>query len=215
MGKRRGGVTAEARRRGDAKEVLPNFGNYISSVNKRIFDIVAAFILLLITCWLFIVIILLYVLTFQFPIFFVQKRIGRDERVFKMIKFRTLRPGARPGRERRFLLGDVLRFFSLDELPQLLNVMAGDMSLVGPRPLPVEYLPRIPQPYQRRHSVRPGITGWAQINGRHQIPWEEKFRLDLYYIDTWSMLLDLKIVVKTVGQLLALKRDVSLEERGL
>lgn len=184
-------------------------------MKKRIFDIVAALILLLITCWLFIAIILLYVLTFQFPIFFVQERIGRDERVFRMIKFRTLRPGNRPAQERRFLLGNVLRFLSLDELPQLLNVLNGDMSLVGPRPLPVEYLPRIPQPYRLRHSVRPGITGWAQVNGRHQIPWEEKFKLDLYYINNWSVGLDVKIVMNTIGQLVVLRRDVSLEEREL
>jgi lipopolysaccharide/colanic/teichoic acid biosynthesis glycosyltransferase len=182
---------------------------------NRLFDILASIILLLLTSWLFLAILTLYTLTLEFPIFFIQHRIGRDEKVFKMIKFRTLKPGTLPARDRRFLLGDILRFFSLDELPQLFNVLKGDMSLIGPRPLPVEYLNRIPQPYRRRHDVRPGITGWAQVNGRHSIPWEEKFKLDLYYVDNRSVLLDMKIILKTLAQLLSFRKDVSLEEPEL
>lgn len=184
-------------------------------MNKRLFDILAAILLLVLTSWLFLIIVVIYIVTFQFPVFFVQERIGRDEKIFAMIKFRTLKPGTQPARERRFLWGDILRLLSLDELPQLLNVLKGDMSLIGPRPLPADYLDRIPQPYRRRHSIRPGITGWAQVNGRHSIPWEEKFKLDLYYVDNQSAALDVKIIVKTVVQVLSMRKDVSLEEGEL
>lgn len=184
-------------------------------MKKRVFDILSAVILLVLTSWLFVLIILLYVITFQFPIFFLQERIGRGEKTFTIIKFRTLKPGTEPARGRRFLLGDIMRRLSLDELPQLLNVLSGDMSLIGPRPLPATYLDRIPPPYRRRHSIRPGITGWAQVNGRHRIPWEEKFKFDLYYIDNHSAGLDMKIFLKTLVHVLSLRRDVSLEEKEL
>jgi lipopolysaccharide/colanic/teichoic acid biosynthesis glycosyltransferase len=182
---------------------------------NRFFDIIASVILLVLTSWLFLLILTLYTLTLEFPILFIQHRIGRNEKAFKMLKFRTLKPGTLPARERRFLLGDILRFFSLDELPQLFNVLKGDMSLIGPRPLPIEYLNRIPQPYRRRHDIRPGITGWAQVNGRHSIPWEEKFKLDLYYVDNRSLSLDMKIILKTVVHLLSFRKDTSLKEEEL
>lgn len=176
---------------------------------------ISSLLLLIVTAWLFVIITVLYIITFQFPIFFVQERIGKDEDIFRMIKFRTLKPGDAPARTRRFWLGDALRFLSLDELPQLFNVLNGDMSLVGPRPLPATYLDRFTAAQRRRHTVRPGITGWAQINGRHSIPWEEKFRLDLYYIDNWSLAFDVRILFRTLMLIFALRKDTSLEEGEL
>ena len=179
------------------------------------FDVIFSILLMVATSWLFVIIGALYLLTFQFPVFFIQDRIGKDEKIFRMIKFRTLKPGHAPARARRFWLGDVLRFLSLDELPQLLNVLKGDMSLVGPRPLPAAYLDRFTPTQRRRHTVRPGITGWAQVNGRHTIPWAEKFRLDLYYIDNRSLAFDLKILFRTLMLMFAFRKDTSLEEAEL
>lgn len=182
---------------------------------KRIFDIVLSLFLLITLSWLFVAIIVVYTITIQFPVFFIQERIGKDEKIFRIIKFRTLKPGNGPTRARRFWLGDVLRFLSLDELPQLVNVLKADMSLVGPRPLPASYRDRFTPWQRRRHTVRPGITGWAQVNGRHSIPWEEKFRLDLYYIDNWSLAFDVRILFRTLTLMFAFRRDTSLEEGEL
>ena len=183
------------------------------SYPKRLFDVSFSVVLLALLSWLFLTIILLYLLTFQWPVFFIQKRIGKDEKPFRLIKFRTLKSGNTSLQERRFFLGDFLRATSLDELPQLINILKGDMSLVGPRPLPDEYLPLFSIPQRRRHKVLPGLTGWAQINGRHSISWEEKFNFDLYYVDQMSFWLDVKILIKTAFLVLSFKKDSSLEER--
>lgn len=129
-----------------------------------------------------------------------------------MFKFRTLKQSGDTLEKRRFWWGDFLRRTSFDELPQLWNVLKGDMSFVGPRPLPVEYLPLFSEEQRTRHTVRPGITGLAQVNGRHSISWEEKFQFDLLYVQKLSFLLDLKILVKTVVLVLSLKKDASLQE---
>lgn len=138
------------------------------------------------------------------PILFTQVRPGLGGRPFRMIKFRTM-TNARaldgellPDAERLTALGQFLRATSLDELPELWNVLKGDMSLVGPRPLLMEYLPLYTPEQARRHEVRPGITGWAQINGRNSLSWEEKFALDVWYVDNQSLWLDLKILALTV-----------------
>jgi lipopolysaccharide/colanic/teichoic acid biosynthesis glycosyltransferase len=179
---------------------------------KRIFDLALTVILLLVFSWLVVVIVLLYVLTFNFPILFVQARTGRGNRPFRMYKFRTLLTKEAPSDQRRFWLGDALRFLSLDELPQLWNVLKGDMSLVGPRPLPVEYLPLYSQDQLKRHRVRPGLTGPAQVNGRHTLSWEQKFAYDLEYVDNVSFFGDLKILFQTFLLLLSMRPDVSLKE---
>ena len=140
------------------------------------------------------------------PVLFRQARPGRDGRIFAMWKFRTMTDARdavgvlRPDAERLTAFGRWLRATSLDELPELWNVIRGDMSLVGPRPLLVEYLPLYSPEQARRHEVRPGITGWAQINGRNALSWEEKFRLDVWYVDHCSFLLDLRILVRTVAK---------------
>ena len=132
------------------------------------------------------------------PVVFRQERAGLGGRPFSMMKFRTMRGGDGRDAERTTRLGRFLRSTSLDELPQLLHVLSGKMALVGPRPLPTAYLPRYSPEQARRHEARPGITGWAQVNGRNAISWDEKFRLDVWYVDNRSLLLDAKILFLTV-----------------
>jgi lipopolysaccharide/colanic/teichoic acid biosynthesis glycosyltransferase len=138
------------------------------------------------------------------PILFTQARPGLNGKIFKMMKFRTMLDGKDkegnllPDDQRMTKFGSFLRSTSLDELPGLFNVLKGDMSLVGPRPLLVQYLPLYNKEQSRRHNVRPGITGWAQVNGRNAISWDEKFELDVWYVDNQSFLLDLKILFLTV-----------------
>ncbi len=150
------------------------------------------------------------------PVLFRQPRPGRDGRVFELIKFRTMTDerdptGALlPDSERLTPLGDRLRRWSLDELPTLWNVIRGDMSLVGPRPLLVQYLERYAPEQRRRHEVAPGITGWAQIHGRNAIDWDEKFELDVWYVENVSLRTDLTILARTVAQVLG-RRGISAE----
>lgn len=140
--------------------------------------------------------------------FFFQNRPGKDGRIFKIIKFKTMpelydsEGKLLPDCDRLSTFGKLVRKSSLDELPQLLNVIKGDMSLVGPRPLLVEYLPLYNVTQSKRHSVRPGVTGWAQINGRNTISWQEKFILDVWYVENCSFLLDIKILLKTLSNVL-------------
>ena len=142
------------------------------------------------------------------PIFFRQPRVGKGGRVFTLFKFRTMNGRAVPGREgiddapRLTRVGRAIRRSSLDELPQLINVLRGEMSLVGPRPLLVDYLPLYSAFQARRHEVKPGMTGWAQIRGRNALTWPEKFALDVWYVDHWSLLLDLRIMTETVWHVL-------------
>jgi lipopolysaccharide/colanic/teichoic acid biosynthesis glycosyltransferase len=145
------------------------------------------------------------------PVIFSQTRPGLAGKPFRMVKFRTMRDGVDrhgnplPDAERLTRLGQSLRSTSLDELPELWNVLKGEMSLVGPRPLLVEYLPLYSQEQARRHEVRPGVTGWAQVNGRNAIDWDEKFALDVWYVDHHSIWLDLKILALTLAKVV--RRD--------
>ena len=142
------------------------------------------------------------------PLLFRQDRVGLGGRIFELVKFRTMKQAVdRDGRvlpdaARLTRVGRFLRTTSLDELPQLINVLRGDMSLVGPRPLLVEYLPRYSPEQARRHEVKPGITGLAQVTGRNALSWPEKFALDVFYVDHWSLALDLKILARTVAAVL-------------
>jgi len=176
---------------------------------KRIFDIAASACALIILSPVLLVVMLLVRTKLGSPIFFTQVRPGLHGKPFKMVKFRTMtderdeQGELLPNEQRRTRFGNALRSTSLDELPELWNVLKGDMSLVGPRPLLMEYLPLYNQEQARRHEAKPGITGWAQINGRNAISWEEKFAHDTWYVDNQSLLLDIKILFLTVFKVFA------------
>lgn len=171
---------------------------------KRLFDVLVAASALLAGLPLLIALVLLVKVKLGSPVLFCQSRPGKNGVVFTMYKFRTMTDARDsqgqllPDKDRLTSFGKFLRASSLDELPELLNVLKGEMSLVGPRPLLIEYLPLYSTEQARRHEVRPGITGWAQVNGRNAISWEEKFKLDVWYVDNRSLWLDVKILWLTV-----------------
>jgi len=171
---------------------------------KRSGDAVVASLGLIVLSPLFVLIVVLLALVNKGQPFFTQDRPGRHNRIFRLIKFRSMNNKRDehgkllPDAQRLTPIGRFIRSASLDELPQLLNVLKGDMSLIGPRPLLIRYLDRYTPEQARRHEVRPGITGWAQVNGRNAISWEEKFTLDVWYVDNMSFTLDLKILWMTV-----------------
>jgi lipopolysaccharide/colanic/teichoic acid biosynthesis glycosyltransferase len=175
---------------------------------KRLFDFLSALASLLVLLPVIVVVAILIHHKFGSPVLFRQTRPGLDGKPFKMIKFRTMldavdaQGNPLPDSERMTPFGQFLRASSLDELPGLWNVLKGDMSLVGPRPLLMEYLPLYSKEQYRRHDVRPGVTGWAQVNGRNAISWEDKFKLDVWYVDNRSFWLDLKILLLTVKKVL-------------
>ena len=169
---------------------------------KRAFDVLLVLLTLPVTLPVAALVALAVVSTLGRPVIFRQERAGLGGRSFRFLKFRTMRAGEGSDLERTTRLGRFLRAASLDELPQLVHVLSGKMSLVGPRPLPVKYLPRYSPVQARRHEVRPGITGWAQVNGRNALEWEEKFRYDVDYVDGMSPWLDAKILFLTVVQVL-------------
>lgn len=181
---------------------------------KRLLDLVVILIfsspLLIITF----LIIVSYVVFFEFPIFYKSVRIGKNVNPFSMVKFRSLVVDESLLLEdRKFGWGNFLRHTNLDELPQLWNVFKGDMSLVGPRPLPAEYLPLFSEEQKKRHKVPPGITGWAQVSGKNDITWDRKFELDLFYVNHLSLKLDLIILCKTIALFFTFKKDTSLTEK--
>lgn len=175
---------------------------------KRLFDFVVSSLLLLLIAPVMGVIACLILFKLGFPILFRQTRPGKHGKPFEMVKFRTMLEGREiDGKKltdahRMTPIGRLLRSTSADELPELFNVLKGDMSLVGPRPLLMEYLPLYSSEQNRRHEVKPGITGWAQVNGRNNLSWEEKFKLDIWYVDNRTFWLDLKILFLTVKKVL-------------
>lgn len=174
------------------------------NVVKRTIDIVCSGLGLIVLSPILLITAVLIRIKLGSPIFFTQDRLGKDGKIFKMIKFRTMLDAVDkwgeplPDEERMTSFGQLLRSSSIDELPELINVFKGDMSLVGPRPLLVEYKELYSKEQWRRHEVRPGITGWAQVNGRNNISWCKKFELDIWYIDNKSLLMDMKILIMTV-----------------
>lgn len=185
-----------------------------SKTGKVWFDKVVSAVFIFAFSWLILLILLLYLLAIEFPILYRSERMGKSGIPFTMLKFRTLKSNEQlPLSDRQFWLGKFLRMTNLDELPQLWNVLKGEMSLVGPRPLPVAYQPLLSEEQKQRHAVLPGITGLAQVNGKNNLPWDKKFEYDLNYVREISFLLDLKILFKTFALILSLKRDVSLEEK--
>ena len=184
---------------------------------KRIFDFCIALIgLICISPILLALIILLYFSNEGAGVFFTQDRPGRNEKIFRLIKFKTMNEkrdsegNLLPDKDRLTKVGKIIRSLSLDELPQLFNVLKGDMALIGPRPLLVKYLPLYSAEQHRRHEVRPGITGWAQVNGRNAISHTKKFEYDVWYVDHLSLGLDIKIIFMTIHNVLH-RKDISHE----
>ncbi len=171
---------------------------------KRLLDLAIVIPALIFLCPIMLVVAVVVALKLGRPVLFLQQRPGLGGKPFTLIKFRTMlnasgrRASLEQDKERLTPFGQWLRSTSLDELPELWNILKGEMSVVGPRPLLMQYLPRYSQSQSRRHEVRPGLTGWAQINGRNRISWDEKLALDVWYVDNWSFLLDLKIILLTL-----------------
>ncbi len=171
---------------------------------KKLLDFLAAFLCLVVLSPIFIIVTIGLFFANQGKPFFFQLRPGKNGKIFKIIKFKTMNDkkdingDLLSDYERLTKIGIFVRKTSLDEIPQLLNVIKGDMSLIGPRPLLVQYLPLYSKLQNRRHELRPGITGWAQVNGRNAISWDKKFELDVWYVDHVSFFLDLKIILKTI-----------------
>lgn len=175
---------------------------------KRIIDFLLALIGLMLASPILLIVAILVKTKLGSPILFRQQRVGLNGEIFEMVKFRTMKDATDsegnplPDEERLTKFGQLLRKTSLDELPELWNVLKGEMSLVGPRPLLVEYLPLYSEEQMKRHHVRPGITGYAQVNGRNNISWTKKFELDVYYVENFSLWLDIKILFQTVFKVL-------------
>lgn len=171
---------------------------------KRFLDLIVSLVAFSLLLPLFIIVTVLLYIANQGKPFFVQPRPGKNGRIFRLVKFKTMNDrkdaagNLLSDAERLTAVGKFIRKTSLDEIPQLINVIKGEMSLIGPRPLLVEYLPLYNDTQKRRHEVRPGITGWAQVNGRNAIGWKEKFELDVWYVDNMSLLLDCKIIIFTM-----------------
>ncbi len=172
---------------------------------KRGIDIILSLLILVLFCWLYLILAILIRIKLGSPVLFKQPRPGRDEKVFNLYKFRTMTDerdaegNLLPDEDRLPAFGKKLRSTSLDELPEFINILKGDMSFVGPRPLLVKYLPLYNEEQHHRHDVRPGLTGWAQVNGRNLLSWEDRFEKDVYYVNNVSFLFDLKIVFMTVA----------------
>lgn len=188
---------------------------------KRFLDIIISGIALLLIGWLLILIaIFLHFANKGAGVFFFQERPGKDENIFKIIKFKTMTDKRDsdgkllPDKERLTKVGSVVRRLSIDELPQLINVFKGDMSFIGPRPLLVEYLPWYTDEEKIRHSVRPGISGWAQVHGRNNLTWNDKLALDVYYVRNMSFIMDCKVIAKTIVNVISSK-DVVVDPTSL
>ena len=184
---------------------------------KRFLDFLIALILLIIVSPLFLLLIVFLAIANQGKPFFFQRRPGKNEKVFSIVKFKTMNDkkdksgNLLPDKDRITRVGNFVRKSSLDEIPQLINVLKGEMSLVGPRPLIIEYLPIYNEEQKRRHDVKPGITGWAQVNGRNSITWNQKFKYDVYYVDNLSLAMDIKILWLTAKKVFQ-RQDVNLSE---
>lgn len=185
-------------------EVKKGKNSFYCRFIKRIFDIICALLAIIVFWWLFAIVAILVRVKLGSPVIFRQMRLGKDEKPFELYKFRTMTDERDengrylPDDERLTSFGRLLRSTSLDELPEVWNILRGDMSVIGPRPLLVEYLPYYTERERHRHDVRPGLSGWAQVNGRNAIGWEEKFAFDLEYIEKCSFAFDVKILLLTI-----------------
>ena len=185
---------------------------------KRVLDFVLSLMALIVLSPVLLVLTVLGAIKMKGNPFFTQLRPGKDEKIFKLIKFRTMtcetdeNGELLPDEQRLTRYGQILRSTSLDELPELINILKGDMSIVGPRPLLVEYLPWYNETEKHRHDLRPGLTGWAQVNGRNSVCWDDRFRLDVEYVNNISLKMDIKILLMTVQKVLG-GSDVAQDTR--
>ncbi len=173
---------------------------------KHIIDFISALLAFTILSPVFFILLIILLIVNRGSAFFLQERPGKNEKIFKIIKFKTMRD-QKPNEYAHNLnrvtkVGNIIRKYSLDEIPQLINVIKGDMSIVGPRPLLVKYLPLYNKRQKKRHNVRPGITGWAQVKGRNAISWDQKFEHDVYYVENQSLTLDIKVILLTIKRLI-------------
>lgn len=184
---------------------------------KRPIDIICALLAIIVFSWLYIIVAILVRVKLGSPVLFKQDRPGKDEKIFKLYKFRTMTDERDadgkllPDEVRLTRFGKLLRATSLDELPEAFNILKGDMSVVGPRPLLVRYIPRYNDEQHRRHEVRPGLTGLAQVNGRNTVTWEEKFKFDVKYVDHITFCGDVRIIIETVKKALIKQEGISSE----
>ena len=184
---------------------------------KRPIDICCALAAIIVFCWLYIIVAILVRVKLGSPVLFTQDRPGKDEKIFKLYKFRTMTDARDengnllPDDVRLTKFGRLLRSTSLDELPEVFNILKGDMSVIGPRPLLVKYLPLYNEEQRRRHEVRPGLSGYAQVNGRNTVSWEEKFKLDVEYVDHITFLGDVHIIFSTVMKAFIKREGISSE----
>ncbi len=182
---------------------------------KRFLDIICSLLALVVFCWLYLIVALLVAIFLGRPVFFTQERPGKDEKIFKLYKFRTMTDkrdengNLLPDEVRLTKFGKFLRATSLDELPEAINILKGDMSIIGPRPLLVQYLPLYNEEQKHRHDVRPGLSGLAQVNGRNAITWEEKFQLDVEYVRNITFFGDVKIIFLTVWKAFAKQEGIN------
>ena len=184
---------------------------------KRALDIFCSLMALLVFWWLFAIVAILVRVKLGSPVLFTQDRPGKDEKIFKLYKFRTMTDARDesgnllPDDVRLTKFGKLLRSTSLDELPEVFNILKGDMSIIGPRPLLVKYLPLYNEEQKRRHEVRPGLSGYAQVNGRNSVSWEEKFRMDVEYVDHVTFVGDVKIILGTVLKAFVKREGINSE----
>lgn len=184
---------------------------------KRTLDIFCSCMALLVFWWLYVIVAILVRVKLGSPVLFTQDRPGKDEKIFKLYKFRTMtdardeRGNLLPDDVRLTKFGKLLRSTSLDELPEVFNILKGDMSIIGPRPLLVKYLPLYNEEQKRRHEVRPGLSGYAQVNGRNSVSWEEKFRMDVEYVDHVTFMGDVKIILGTVLKAFVKREGINSE----
>lgn len=184
---------------------------------KRALDIFCSLMALLVFWWLYVIVAVLVRVKLGSPVLFTQERPGKDEKIFKLYKFRTMTDARDENGNllsddvRLTRLGKLLRSTSLDELPEVFNILKGDMSIIGPRPLLVKYLPLYNEEQKRRHEVRPGLSGYAQVNGRNSVSWEEKFRMDVEYVDHVTFVGDVKIILGTVLKAFVKREGINSE----
>lgn len=210
-------VGKKRKRQKEEQQTLPHKPGFYEKYIKRPFDIICGILALAVFWWLYLIVAVLVRIKLGSPVLFTQDRPGKDEKIFKLYKFRTMTDQKDangellPDAQRLTPFGAALRHSSLDELPEVLNILKGDMSVVGPRPLLISYLSRYSEEQHRRHEVRPGLSGYAQVHGRNAVSWEDKFKMDVYYVDHITFLGDIKIILETVKKAFMKQEGISSE----